>query len=87
MLSDADPPEIRIPFTADVVAIKFDPPELNFGVMEAGGDPKAMTAKLTLEMPAGITGTSSPSEFYAPEPVEVIEESKVYRIYVSASFS
>ncbi|MGK0188142.1 MAG: putative membrane protein/thiol-disulfide isomerase/thioredoxin [Verrucomicrobiales bacterium] len=84
--SDAGEPVIKIPFTANVVGVKFNPPILNFGVVEAGGPPKAMRSTLTLELPAKITGTSSPIRFFKSDPVEVVEENKVYKVRVTAQF-
>ncbi|MEZ5328547.1 MAG: vitamin K epoxide reductase family protein [Verrucomicrobiales bacterium] len=84
--SDAAEPVIRIPFTAEVLSIKFDPPTLNFGNMEAGGDPKVLVTTLTLDAPAKLSGTSCPVPYFKSEATEVIEENKSYRIHVSAKF-
>ncbi|MDA0811945.1 MAG: hypothetical protein O3C21_06110, partial [Verrucomicrobia bacterium] len=84
--SDAAEPVIKIPFSAEILQIKFDPPVLNFGDMEAGGDPKVLVSTLTLDARAKISGTSCPVQFFKSESVEVIEEDKSYRIHVSAKF-
>ena len=84
--SDAVEPVFRIPFTAEVLNIKFDPASLNFGNMEAGGDAKILVSTLTLDAPAKISGTSCPVPYFMPEATEVIEENKSYRIHVSAKF-
>jgi uncharacterized membrane protein len=84
--SDAAEPVIKIPFSAEILNIKFNPPVLNFGNMEAGGEPKVLVSTLTLDAPAKISGTSCPVQYFMPESVEVIEEDKSYRIHVSAKF-
>lgn len=84
--SDAAEPVLRIPFTANVLGIKIDPPVLNFAVMEAGGDPQELTATVTLEEPARIVTASCPIRFFAPSAVEEIEPNRVYRIRVTAAF-
>lgn len=84
--SNAGEPIIRVPFTADVVGIKFDPPVLNFGAMEGGGEPKAMQSTVTFDLPARITAAACPIRFFKPDPPMAVEEMKSYKVRVTAQF-